>query len=63
VLAETELQQLTTLKVNFEDLEKRKPALTLTEKKPKWKLQAEIDAFESTEKIFKVVLIICCLQK
>jgi hypothetical protein len=26
VLAETELQQLTTLKVNFEDLEKRKPA-------------------------------------
>jgi hypothetical protein len=25
-------------------------------------LQAEIDAFESTEKIFKVVLIICCLQ-
>jgi hypothetical protein len=29
VLAET-TQQLTTLKVNFEDLEKRKPALTLT---------------------------------
>jgi hypothetical protein len=25
------------IKVNFEDLEKRKPALTLTEKKPKWK--------------------------
>jgi exonuclease SbcC len=37
--------------------------LTLTKKKPKWALQAEIDAFESTEKIFKVVLIICCLQK
>jgi hypothetical protein len=35
-LAETE-QQLTTLKVNFEDLEKRKKPLTLTEKKPKWK--------------------------
>jgi hypothetical protein len=51
----------TTLKVNFEDLEK-KTLLTLTEKKPK-QLQAEIDAFESTEKIFKVVLIICCLQK
>jgi hypothetical protein len=33
VLAETELQQLTT-KVNFEDLE-RKPALTLTEKEAK----------------------------
>jgi hypothetical protein len=52
---------MTTLKVNFEDLEKKTP-LTLTEKKPK-QLQAEIDAFESTEKIFKVVLIICCLQK
>jgi hypothetical protein len=34
-LAETE-QQLTTLKVNFEDLEKRKKPLTF-EKKPKWK--------------------------
>jgi hypothetical protein len=31
-LAETELQQLTTLKANFEDLEKRKPSLTLTER-------------------------------
>jgi exonuclease SbcC len=34
---ETELQQLTTLKANFEDLEKRNLLLTLTEKKPKWK--------------------------
>jgi exonuclease SbcC len=61
VLAET-TQQLTTLKVNFEDLEKRKPALTLTKEAKMEVLQAEIDAFESTEKIFKVVLIICCLQ-
>jgi exonuclease SbcC len=50
VLAETELQQLTTLKVNFEDLEKRKPALTLTEKEAE---QAEIDAFESTKRSLK----------
>jgi exonuclease SbcC len=56
-LAETELQQLRTLKANFEDLEKKKNLLlTLTEKKLIMEaLQAEIDAFERTEKTFKAV--------
>jgi hypothetical protein len=50
------------IKSKFWRFRKRKPALTLTEKKPKWKCYRQIDAFESTEKDLKVVLIICCLQ-
>ena len=57
-LIEKELNELTVLKTNFEDLEKKKNILlTLIEQKPKMDaLQAEIDGFEITEKAFKVVL-------
>ena len=57
-LVEKELNELTVLKANFEDLEKKKNILlTLIEQKPKMDaLQAEIDGFEITEKAFKVVL-------
>jgi exonuclease SbcC len=57
-LVETELQKMTTLKTNFEDLEKKKTLLaTFIEQKPKMDaLQTEIDEFEITDKAFKGVL-------
>ncbi|SEA30078.1 exonuclease SbcC [Flavobacterium gillisiae] len=57
-LVETEFQKMTTLKTNFEDLEKKKSLLsTFIEQKPKMDaLQTEIDTFEITDKAFKVVL-------
>ena len=57
-LVETEFQKMTTLKTNFEDLEKKKNLLsTFIEQKPKMDaLQTEIDTFEITDKAFKVVI-------
>jgi exonuclease SbcC len=57
-LVETEFQKMTTLKTNFEDLEKKKTVLsTFIEQKSKMDaLQTEIDAFEITDKAFKLVL-------
>ena len=57
-LLETELQKLTTLKANYEDLEKKKKhLLILIEQKLNMDvLQAEIDAFEITENSFKSIL-------
>lgn len=57
-LAEIELNKLTVLKANFEALEKKKSQLlTLFEQKPKMDaLEAEIVAFEITEKAFKAIL-------
>ncbi|MCG9793374.1 AAA family ATPase [Flavobacterium algicola] len=55
---ESELQKMTVLKSNFEDLEKKKKALSIfIEQKPRMDaLQVEIDLFEATEKAFKTVL-------
>ena len=57
-LAEIELNKLTVLKANFEALEKKKSQLLkLFEQKPKMDaLEAEIVAFEITEKAFKAIL-------
>ena len=58
ILAEAELQKLTVLKTNFEDLEKKRAILSaLMAQKPKIDaLQQEIDVFEITEKNFKAIL-------
>ena len=58
VLADAELQKLTTLKTNFEDLEKKKATFStlLLQKPDQDALQQEIDTFEMTEKNFKAIL-------
>jgi exonuclease SbcC len=58
VLAEAELQKLTTLKTNFEDLEKKKVILSelIVQKPDIDALQYEIVTFEITEKNFKAIL-------
>ncbi|MCL6461497.1 MAG: AAA family ATPase [Flavobacterium micromati] len=58
ILAEAELQKLTTLKTNFEDLEKKKVILAelMVQKPDIDTLQHEIVTFEITEKNFKAIL-------
>ena len=58
LLAEAELQKLNTLKTNFEDLEKKKVALSalLLQKPDHDAFQKEIDVFEMTEQNFKAIL-------
>ncbi|SHG80404.1 exonuclease SbcC [Flavobacterium micromati] len=58
ILAEAELQKLTTLKKNFEDLEKKKVILAelMVQKPDIDTLQHEIITYEITEKNFKAIL-------
>jgi exonuclease SbcC len=58
ILAEAELQKLTTLKTNFEDLEKKKVILSelMVQKPDIDTLQHEIVTFEIIEKNFKAIL-------
>ena len=64
-LAEKELSELTILKANFEDLEKKKNTLSKlnVEKVAIDALQIEIDLFEKTERNFKANLITLKTQK
>ncbi|AWG22912.1 hypothetical protein FFWV33_15950 [Flavobacterium faecale] len=54
-LVQVELQKMTVLKTNFEEVEKKKNQLaTFIERKPEMEvLQGSIDLFEKTEKAFK----------
>jgi exonuclease SbcC len=58
ILVEAELQKLTTLKTNFEDLEKKKVILAelMVQKPDIDTLQHEIVTYEITEKNFKAIL-------
>lgn len=64
-LAEKELNELTVLKANFEDLEKKKEILSKlnVEKVAIDALQVEIDLFEKTERNFKANLITLKTEK